>query len=101
MSVYINQHTGTVPSSIGSIQELRSFTLHGNLITGTLPDEICEDKRTVDLNYRMNLMSDCHGRTFDCPCCTTCCNEQKLCCPNVTNSPWCQEYFCECFFYKS
>lgn len=99
LTLYINSFTGTVPETLGDLPELRSLTIHGNSLSGVIPSGVCEDTRTIKTSWNLNLMSDCETESFDCPCCTTCCNEQKLCCPNITNSPWCSNYFCECFFY--
>jgi hypothetical protein len=51
-----NNHmvTGTIPSEMGLLTNLRFLNIVGTAITGTVPDELCERNKTGALEIRAN-----------------------------------------------
>lgn len=66
-----NMFQGTIPIVIGQMVNLRVLTLHGNSLTGTMPDEICALRSDHELK---TLEADCDGSNpkVACSCCTKC-----------------------------
>ena len=62
--------TGSIPSELGMLMNLKYLYLDDNLLTGTLPDEVCalRDDNGGNLRY---LWADCEE--LACSCCTFCC----------------------------
>ena len=68
-----NSFSGKIPSDLGQMVNLRVLSLGGNLLTGSMPDEICTLRREYELEY---LEADCGGASpkIECDCCTSCCS---------------------------
>jgi Leucine-rich repeat (LRR) protein len=68
-----NALSGTIPSGIGSLTQLRALTLHGNNLHGTMPESVCQLRKFNggNLDY---LMADCDGKVpkVNCSCCSHC-----------------------------
>jgi len=64
-----NEFSGTIPESIGNLTDLRILTLHGNNLSGTMPDSICQQRKSNGGKLE-TLMADCDK--VICPCCTHC-----------------------------
>lgn len=67
---------GRVPPTLGQNRNLQVLTLHGNRLTGQMPEEICELRENYNLEV---LEADCgegagggESPIFECRCCTTC-----------------------------
>ena len=66
-----NMFEGTIPSDLGQLKSLSILTLHGNSLTGTMPQSVCNLRTNHTLKY---LMADCEGPNpkVVCDCCTHC-----------------------------
>merc|ERR1719329_341833 len=66
IDLYGNNLQGSIPSELGLLINLRLLFLTDNLLTGTLPDEVCalRDDNGGSLEF---LYADCEVM---CPCCT-------------------------------
>ena len=66
-----NAFRGEIPSTLGQMVHLRVLMLGGNLLTGSMPDEICNLREYHELKY---LEVDCGGSNpkIECDCCTSC-----------------------------
>ena len=64
--------TGTVPAELGLMFKLQTLELEENLLTGTMPDDLCLNRAPQGLLE--TLESDCGGTAPEvlCECCTCC-----------------------------
>jgi hypothetical protein len=72
LQIHANAFTGTVSSEIGSFTRLAAFTLHETLISGDMPDEVCNLFNAP--GSLETLIADCDGPSpnIECDCCTDC-----------------------------
>ena len=69
-----NHMTGILPSEIGLTSSLQNLWLDSNSFTGIMPNGVCV---LVDSNVLLALYADCDE--IDCPCCTHCCVDGGNC----------------------
>jgi hypothetical protein len=71
LQIHANDFTGTVAPEIGNFTRLAAFTLHETLISGEMPDEVCNLFSSGSLE---TLIADCDGVSpnIECDCCTDC-----------------------------
>jgi hypothetical protein len=105
LGLFGNLLKGSLPSTLGLLSQLRNLLIHNNLLTGAIPTELgqlsdlgwvtMEDnaftgtveplcaplQETFILSAFFILSADCEE--IDCPCCTTCCYDNKLNCDDV------------------
>jgi len=74
MWLYDNMLTGTVPIELGNLFKLQTLELEENLLTGTMPEDICINR--APLGLLQTLEADCGGSPpeIECSCCTCCQN---------------------------
>jgi len=77
LSLHGNMMTGTIPSSLGNLSSLRSLTLHNNALTGTMPEFVCVLRYNGEDDVLAYLTADCASSGNDppkveCSCCTEC-----------------------------
>jgi len=73
--LYQNQLTGTIPTEIGSLGRMQFLYFEGNLLNGSMPSEICDNR--VPFALLSELGADCNAdatSVVTCDCCT-CCGE--------------------------
>lgn len=70
LSIYDNFLSGTVPSELSNLSSLQLLYLDENDLGGTIPTAVCE----LDLE---EFWSDC--KETICTCCTTCCQDNIGC----------------------
>lgn len=77
--LYGNQLTGAVPTEYGRFSRLAVLQVEGNLMTGTMPQEVCNNRDTNPLGGLLETLgADC--ARVACDCCS-CCDRDS--CPNV------------------
>jgi Leucine-rich repeat (LRR) protein len=102
IGLFGNLLTGSLPSTLGLLSQLRNLLIHNNLLTGAIPTELgqlsslgwvtMEDNLFTgtaeplcaplqELSEFFILSADCEE--IDCPCCTKCCYDSKLNCDDV------------------
>lgn len=74
--MYDNDLTGTIPTELGQLAALRLLQVEGNMLSGSMPDEVCAN--TVFPRPLETLGADCNIGGITCDCCT-CCSVQE--CP--------------------
>jgi hypothetical protein len=72
MWLYDNMLTGPVPAELGLMFKLQTLELEENLLTGTMPEDICLNR--VPQGLLQTLEADCGGTAPElvCACCTCC-----------------------------
>ena len=74
LRLYNNMLTGTIPSELGNLP-LNSLIFYMNAFTGSVDTIFCRGS-TWPI-----LVADC--QEVECPCCTTCCDDNSFNCTNV------------------
>jgi hypothetical protein len=74
LQIQKNAFTGPIPHMWGGMEKMEQFTAEGNLLTGTVPPEVCE----LTKDFLRQFIVDCYDPRrkigFDCEpqCCTMC-----------------------------
>jgi hypothetical protein len=75
LQIHGNEFTGTIPLGIGTLTDLAAFTLHQTLISGTMPESVCDLLITSGNGGVLgSLIADCSepNPNVVCSCCTDC-----------------------------
>lgn len=89
-----NQFSGTLPTELGLLTNLRALWLDGNSFVGTVPPGVCDLKGRVGL---VEVSADClldestGDRLIGCECCEVCCDSDTGECDGAhqCNVNWC------------
>jgi hypothetical protein len=83
-----NKLSGTIPSEIAGLGRVTTIRLDANSFTGEIPSEVCS---VFNLTYPA-FSADCSEFVDNCPCCTTCCEDDGVCECRYSGTP--QEFLC-------
>lgn len=74
LQVQKNRFTGTIPGAWGKLDQMEQLTAEGNLLTGTIPNSVCELTRDFLRQFVVDCVDKRRGIGFDCEpqCCTLC-----------------------------
>ncbi len=74
LQIQKNRFTGTIPATWGGMDRMEQLTAEGNLLTGTIPNSVCELTKDVLRQFVVDCYNKRKGIGFDCEpnCCTLC-----------------------------
>ena len=83
-----NLLAGSIPEQLSGLANIELFRIDGNRgIFGSMPESVCDTFGSTTISY-----SDCGSQSFECECCTFCC-EGGVCECNVEDVEICGEDF--------
>ena len=74
LSLWNNFFNGTVPLSLGDLENLGALELDGNQLVGEIPELVCD---LLDTGFLSFVSADCDA--VNCPCCHFCCYQDRPC----------------------